>query len=144
MKGLAQTQPIVQAARIEAALLWFFYRSMTSEVWTCSFDDITDCDSAAGYYRQINPREMPVGLARYVAALGPEAHNRIYDALLAERCWRDIDKMLPAQQKYLNFYTLALSRSTRRRCAGWASSCAIGSARSPARAARRSRRTSSS
>jgi hypothetical protein len=106
-KGLAGNQPLVQAARIEAALIWFFYLSMTSEVWTCGFDDITDCDSAAGYYTQVSTRESPAGLARLVAALGPETHNRIYDALLAERCWRDIDRAMPAQYQYRSFYELA-------------------------------------
>ncbi|HEY3450172.1 MAG TPA: hypothetical protein VGK67_27710 [Myxococcales bacterium] len=95
-KGLALTAPEVQAARIEAALDWFFYLSMTSEVWTCSFNNIADCDSAAGYYSQLSARDDPKGLARYVDALGPETHDRIWDALLAERCWRDADPAMPA------------------------------------------------
>jgi hypothetical protein len=109
-KGIAQTQPDVQAARIEAALIWFFYLSMTSEVWTCGFDDITDCDSAAGYYTQVSARGTPAGLARYVSSLGLETHDRIYDALLAERCWRDIDQTMPATDTYKSYYTLALKQ----------------------------------
>jgi hypothetical protein len=109
-KGEAGTQPIVQAARIEAALLWFFYLSMRSEVWTCGFDDFTDCDAAAGYYTRVQPRDQPIGLAKYVNRLGPETHNRIYDALLAERCWRDYSgnpPPLPADPMYMMWYVLA-------------------------------------
>ena len=106
VKALDGTQPVVQAARIEAALLWFFYLSMTSEVWTCGFDDITDCDSAAGYYTQISPRSAPTGLARYVFRQGPQTHQRIYDALLAERCWRE-DQTLPAKASLQPLYDLA-------------------------------------
>lgn len=91
-KGIAQDKPRVQAARIEAALVWFFYLSMTSEVWTCSCNDKSDCDSAAAYYTQLSARDSPTGLAKYVQRLGPETHHRIYDALLAVRCWRDADQ----------------------------------------------------
>ena len=107
VKGIAGTKQVVQAARIEAALVWFFYLSMTSEVWTCSFDDITDCDAAAGYYTQTSARDMPAGLAKYVFAQGPETHNRIYDALLAERCWRDVDDKLPMDPQYKTLYDRA-------------------------------------
>lgn len=93
--GLAGTEPRVQAARIQAALDWFLYLSLTSEVWTCSFNNVADCDSAAGYYSQLSARNDPKGLARYVRALGPETHERIHDALLAERCWRDADPAMP-------------------------------------------------
>lgn len=109
-KGLAEQQPLVQAARIEAALLWFFYLSMTSEVWTCSFSDLADCDSASGYYSQLRTRSDPAGLGRYVAALGPETHHRIHDALLAERCWRDVDSAMPASSQYLFLYDRALAQ----------------------------------
>lgn len=105
VKGINGEKQVVQAARLEAALLWFFHLSMTSEVWTCSFDDITDCDAAAGYYTQTSARDMPAGLAKYVFAQGPETHNRIYDALLAERCWRDVDDMLPMNPMYKDLYT---------------------------------------
>lgn len=106
-KGAAGEKPWVQAARIEASLLWFFHLSMTSEVWTCSFDDITDCDSAAGYYTQISARGEPKGLAAYVQRLDQETHDRIYDALLAERCWRDIDQMMPATDASKHLYDMA-------------------------------------
>ncbi|HET6343374.1 MAG TPA: hypothetical protein VFH51_00525 [Myxococcota bacterium] len=96
VNGIAQTKPLVQAARLEAALTWFFYLSMTSEVWTCSFDDITDCDAAGGYYTQLTQRGTPTGMAAAVHAQSPGTHDRIYDALLAARCWRDVDAAMPA------------------------------------------------
>ena len=94
-KGLARTEPRLQAARIEAALLWFFHLSLSSEVWTCSFNALGDCDSAMAYYSQMSERDAPQGLAKLVADLGPETHQRIFDAMLAVRCWRDADPALP-------------------------------------------------
>lgn len=95
VQGLAGTEPRVQAARIEAGILWFFHLSTLSEVWTCSFSNKNDCDSAAAYYTQVTARSQPAGYAACVAAVGPETHQRIYDALLAARCWRDFDSALP-------------------------------------------------
>lgn len=90
-QGTAGTKPRVQAARIEAGLLWFLYLSSLSEVWTCSFDDETDCDSAWGYYTAAQQRDMPTGLAAYYNALSPDVHNRVFDALLGERCWSEAE-----------------------------------------------------
>jgi len=95
-KGAACDKPLVQAARIEAGLLWFFHLSMTSEVWTCSFDDIEDCDAAMGYYSGEPRRDSLAGYAKYVHAIAPGTHDRIFDALLAERCWRDADTAMPS------------------------------------------------
>ncbi len=95
VQGLAGSEPRVQAARIEAGILWFFHLSTLSEVWTCSFSNKNDCDSAAAYYTQVTARTQPAGYAAYVAARGRETHDRIYDALLAARCWRDFDSALP-------------------------------------------------
>lgn len=93
--GQAGMNPRVNAARIEAALLWFFHISIMSEHWTCSFSNIADCDSAWAYYTADSQRGQPLGLAQYVNELSPETHNRVFDGLLAARCWRDIDKALP-------------------------------------------------
>lgn len=112
-KGSDQTQPLVQAARIEAALIWFFHLSMSSEVWTCGFSSIKDCDSAIAYYTQVSARDKPAGYAEYVAALGPETHARIYDALLAARCWRDIDQAMPATDANKKYYDLAQAQLAR-------------------------------
>lgn len=82
----------VHAARIEAALLWFFYVSPYKESQTCATTQ-ADCDSAWAYYTGGAPPDAPtqLGLARYVAALEPGTHARIFDGLLALRCWRDLD-----------------------------------------------------
>lgn len=110
VKGADGDQPIVQAARIEAGLLWFFYLSMTSEVWTCSFDDISDCDAAAGYYTGLTDRDTPKGFATYVAALGPATHQRIWDALFAERCWRDQEDPAAPTLNHPELYELAAAQ----------------------------------
>ncbi|WP_375770014.1 hypothetical protein NR798_03755 [Archangium gephyra] len=85
----------MNAARIEAALLWFLYVSPLSEVTSCTNKD-ADCDSAWAYYTGGTPRTEPVGLARYVRELAPATHERAYDATLAVRCWRDLDRATPA------------------------------------------------
>ncbi|HEX8824721.1 MAG TPA: hypothetical protein VF794_32675 [Archangium sp.] len=93
--GMRGEAPRVNAARIEAALLWFLYVSPLSEVTSCTTKD-ADCDSAWAYYTGGTPREAPAGLARYVKELAPETHERVYDATLAVRCWRDLDRATPA------------------------------------------------
>lgn len=120
VKGSDQSQPLVQAARIEAALLWFFHLSLTSEIWTCGFSSIKDCDSAMAYYTQVSARDAPVGHAQYVAAIGPETHNRVYDALLAARCWRDIDQAMPATAANKKYYDLAQAQLNRASLRGMA------------------------
>jgi hypothetical protein len=117
-KGIAQMEPRVQAARIEAALLWFFYLSTLSEVWTCSFDKKDDCDSALAYYNAFTPRDELHGLASYIQALGPETHQRAFDGFLAERCWRDLDQALPATNTAL--YTRASNQIDRAELRGLA------------------------
>lgn len=82
--------PRLHAARIEAALLWFFYISAYSEVNTCTTTP-KDCDSAWAYYTGGTERCAPKGLARYVQEVAPQAHERAYDATLAVRCWRNLD-----------------------------------------------------
>lgn len=94
--GQAGTKPQVQAARVEASLLWFFYLSISSEVWTCGFNNIEDCDSAWGYYGGARDRSQPIGLGAYIKALDPGTYDRGYDAILGIRCWRDIDPAMPS------------------------------------------------
>ena len=122
-------RPRVQAARIEAGLLWFLHLSMTSEVWTCSFDKAADCDAAAGYYAAELARTPATGFGRYVARTGPETHARIFDALLAVRCWRDVDTALPATRSDL--YQAALGQLDRASLRGIALAVAerLGAAR---------------
>jgi len=82
--------PRIHAARIEAALLWFFYISAYSEVNTCTTTP-KDCDSAWAYYTGGTERCAPKGLSRYVQTVAPQTHERAYDATLAVRCWRNLD-----------------------------------------------------
>lgn len=89
-RGAQGESPRKQAARIEAALLWFLYVSPLSEATSCA-EKPADCDSAWAYYTGGTPRKSPAGLARYVEALGPETHDRAYDGALAVRCWRNLD-----------------------------------------------------
>jgi hypothetical protein len=104
--GMKGESPRVNAARIEAALLWFLYVSPLSEVMTCT-NKTADCDSAWAYYTAGTARGEPGGLARYIQELAPETHERAYDATLAVRCWRDLDRATPATQLQLRNQALA-------------------------------------
>jgi hypothetical protein len=84
----------VYAARAEAALAWMLYQSSYKESLSCE-EDLGDCDSAWAYYTGGREREDGLGLARLVRALEPETHARIWDGLLAVRCWRDLDDAIP-------------------------------------------------
>src|SRR5690606_38068524 len=55
-----------------------------------------DCDSAYAYYTGGEPAlggmgRGGIGLAGLVAEVDPYAHDRIWDGILALRCWRDLD-----------------------------------------------------
>lgn len=89
-RGSQGEAPLSNAARIEASLLWFLYVSSLSEVTSCTSKP-QDCDSAWAYYSGGTARAEPVGFGRYVKALGPQTHDRAYDATLAVRCWRNLD-----------------------------------------------------
>ncbi len=78
------------AAQIEGALLWFLYISSHKEAVTCTAVQ-ADCDSHYAYYTGGDPRELGKGLSRYIRALDGEAHDRVWDGVLAVRCWRDLD-----------------------------------------------------
>ncbi len=80
----------VQAARVEASLVWFFYLSSLSEVMSCTTKP-QDCDSSWAYYAGGTARDVPLGLGKLVRSLGVETHDRAYDAALAVRCWRNLD-----------------------------------------------------
>ncbi len=88
--GAAGEEPRVNAARIEAALVWFFYVSTHKETVTC-VQKSKDCDSSYAYYTGDRPRGEGIGLADYYRRLAPEAHEAVWDGLLAQRCWRDQD-----------------------------------------------------
>lgn len=94
--GIANNKPWVQAARIEAALLWFSYLSTLSEQWTSSFDNLADVDSSCGYFMGGTERSKPTGLGKYIQQLDAETYDRAFDGILAARCFRDLDKALPS------------------------------------------------
>lgn len=93
--------PQVLAARIDAALQWFLYVSVYKESLTCSAGATAkDCDSAWAYYTGLDAtgasdRAGGIGLARLVRQLEVETHERVWDGLLAVRCWRDLDRGTP-------------------------------------------------
>lgn len=99
--GTAGKDPVLAASRIESALLWFFLMSTFKEGHSCS-TQLGDCDSAAGYYNgQQDRTAAPLGFGRYVKERSPEAHARVWDGLLAVRCWRDLDPGTPSSNKEL-------------------------------------------
>ena len=83
------------AARVEAGLLWFLYISSLKESLSCTSAP-KDCDSSYAYYTGGESARGGVGLARYVAEASPSSHDRVWDGLLALRCWRDLDSDVPA------------------------------------------------
>ncbi len=89
-KGSLGEDRMRNAARIEAALLWFLYVSVHKEALTCA-EVPKDCDSSYAYYTGGESRVTPMGMARYVDARSPQTHDRIWDGILAVRCWRDLD-----------------------------------------------------
>lgn len=89
-EGAEGIDPVKNAARIEAALLWMFYVSSHKEAITCT-EVQKDCDSSTGYYAGGQERDDLAGLARYIKSRSVQAHDRIWDGLLAVRCWRDLD-----------------------------------------------------
>jgi hypothetical protein len=91
-KGQSGIEPLVQAARVEAALIWFMYVSYYKEGLGCQIE-LNQCDSTSAYWGGNQDRTAPPtgGLGRYIKELSPEAYERGWDAVLAMRCWRDVD-----------------------------------------------------
>ncbi len=88
--GIRGEAPLENAGRIEAALLWFFYASIYKEA-TSAAQNAVDVDSMWAKYTGGEPRESALGFSRYVKPRSQQAHDRIWDGLLAVRCWRDLD-----------------------------------------------------
>lgn len=91
-RGSKGVEPLTQAARVEAALLWFMYVSFYKEGLGCGVE-LNQCDSTSSYWagQQDRSVEPTAGLGRYIKRLSPEAYERGWDAVLAMRCWRDAD-----------------------------------------------------
>lgn len=98
--GLDGQEPLENAARIEAGLTLFLYVSTIKEAHTC-IETPKDCDSSWAYYSGGTQRDAPRGLAAMIDALSPETHDRVFDGILALRCWRDLDQEVPAQDHAL-------------------------------------------
>ncbi len=99
-QGALGNEPIVNAAKIAAALQWFLYVSSIKEATTCAAK-AKDCDSSWAYYTGGTPRDTPIGLAADIDFWAPETHDRGYDGVLAVRCWRDLDSSEQAQNQTL-------------------------------------------
>ncbi|MFW5739533.1 MAG: hypothetical protein ACOC1F_04125 [Myxococcota bacterium] len=114
-QGSEGTDRVRNAARIEAALLWFLYVSTYKEATTCA-EVPKDCDSSYAYYTGGEGRSGGLGLSRYVKERSPQAHDRVWDGILATRCWRDLDNPtgpaqdLAMQQRALDQLDRALLR----------------------------------
>ena len=98
--GIEGKTPLANAAQIEAGLTWFLYVSVLKEAKTC-IETAKDCDSSWAYYSGGTQRDAPQGLAAMVQSVSPETHDRVFDAILALRCWRDLDSAVPAQNTEL-------------------------------------------
>jgi hypothetical protein len=82
--------PNVHAARIEAALVWFSYLSVYKEAYTCIAVP-KDCDSSWAYYTGGAQADGDVlGFAKLVREHSPTTHQRIFDGILAARCFRGL------------------------------------------------------
>jgi hypothetical protein len=111
-KGIAGTDPVVQTARLEAALVWLFYVTTLSELWACTFDALPACDGFWGHYcGGVQRGDHSSSMARYVYGVSPPTADRVFDGILAARCWRDIDPALPAIRTDL--YQLSLDQADR-------------------------------
>ncbi len=108
--GIEGKTPLQNAARIEAGLTWFLYVSVLKEAQTC-IEKAKDCDSSWAYYTGGTQREEPRGLAAMVQSVSDETHNRAFDAILALRCWRDLDPVTPAEN--LELWQLASTQIER-------------------------------
>lgn len=81
--------PQVNAAKIDGALTWFLFLSTFKEANTC-IAKAKDCDSSWAYYSGGVDRAGGLGYASDVRAVTELGHNRIFDGILAMRCWRDL------------------------------------------------------
>ncbi len=90
MGQMGQGDADVLAAKLEASLLWFLYLSIYKEANTCATEVGKDCDSAWAYYTGGQDMSGGLGIATYVKGMSAESHARIWDGILAVRCWREL------------------------------------------------------
>lgn len=96
----------VNAAQVEANLLWFLYVSTYKEATTCAVAK-KDCDSSWAYYSGGEQRTGGIGLADYYKEHAPAAHEKTFDGLLAVRCWREVDSQTESSNDSLHAQALA-------------------------------------
>lgn len=82
----------INAARIHGALVWFIYLSTYKEANTCATETAEDCDATWAYYTGGQSIDAGIGMSAEVKAQSVTTHERIHDAILAVRCWRDLNK----------------------------------------------------
>ena len=82
----------VHAARIHATLDWFLLLSVYKEAETCGSAKAADCDSAWAYYSGVGGITDGAGISAGILAASQNSHERLYDGILAVRCWRDLYK----------------------------------------------------
>ena len=89
--GITGTDPEINAAQLDAALVWFLYASTYKEGVTCTTVK-RDCDSSWAYFAGgTQSDEAPRGLARLFDEAEALSYEITYDGVLAVRCWRDND-----------------------------------------------------
>jgi hypothetical protein len=88
----------VHAARIDAALLWFFYISVFKEANTCALLAPKDCDSSWAYYSGGTQRSDGHGFAAQLLNIDHQAHHAIFDGILAFRCWRELHAFVEGEE----------------------------------------------
>jgi len=89
--GVGGEEPGPNARRVEAGLAWFYYVSAYKEANTCR-DTAKDCDSSWAYYSGAVQRDAEAaGFGGLVQDVELPTHGAVFDALLALRCWRDLN-----------------------------------------------------
>ena len=92
-RGVAGDQPQVQAARIQAALLWYLQASVMNDANAALYQTSRYGDDAWDNYCGGRELDQPLALARFVRSVGPETHGRVWDGLLAVRCRTDLNRL---------------------------------------------------
>jgi hypothetical protein len=68
------------------------YLSVYKETNTCVTVKAADCDSAWAYYNGGQTIDAGIGIAGTLRVASQNTHERIWDGILAVRCWRDINQ----------------------------------------------------
>ena len=82
--------PEIEAAKIDAAILWFLYLSVYKEATTCFSSAEKDCDSSWAYYTGGTNREAGLGLSAEIRQLSVMANDAVWNGFSAYRCIREL------------------------------------------------------